>query len=112
MLSGQKSNLIVLSINILRYLILLMSKKTNFDRILNDPFLGVILGAISCKGYRILNLSPQYIHNYRVHHYQVGLGLLLWGIIQNKQFWIAFGSILLIDDIDDLINDLNNENRY
>ena len=69
---------------------------------------GMFLAPITIQLYNLLtNQSSFYINNSRIHHYQLGLGMLLWGIIQNKPFWISFGSILIIDDIDDMIKDLN-----
>jgi len=85
-----------------------MFTEKNIERILNNPFLGSIFATITCKGYSMLpNPSPQYLLNYRIHHYQIGLGLLLLGIIKNKPFLITFGSVLVLDDKEDLIKDFN-----
>jgi len=76
----------------------------------NYPFEAVFIDEITrqVKGYSMLpNPSPQYLLNYRIHHYQIGLGLLLLGIIKNKPFLITFGSVLVLDDKEDLIKDFN-----
>lgn len=75
----------------------------------NTEFLaGLTVTAIICLGWRMqANPPPIYITNFRLHHYQVGLGFLLLGITKKMPFWLASGSMLIIDDLDDMIKDIN-----
>lgn len=68
---------------------------------------GIILATIGCKGYKIYINRPIYIENHRVHHYQVGLVLLLWAISKKNLFFLGLGCGLVLDDRRDLFVDLN-----
>lgn len=82
--------------------------KSNVERILDNPLIGFIFAPISIKMYNIItNQSPFTIHNYRFHHYQLGVVVLLWAILKKKPFFIGWGSGLIIDDLIDLLKDLN-----
>jgi hypothetical protein len=83
-----------------------MNTKINLDEILNDPIMGIIFAAINIKVYNILtNQSPFHLNNYRIHHYQIGLMLLILTILKKNPFVIGYGSWLILHDMDDLIKD-------
>ena len=63
---------------------------------------------IVCLGWRMQTNPPQiYINKLRIHHYQLGISLLLLGIITKKPFLSGGGSMLILDHIDDFIQDYN-----
>lgn len=69
---------------------------------------GIILALICCIIWKLKNKHTKvYIDNYRLHHFQIGIGLLLAGIISKEDFLSGFGSILIIDDLDDFIAAIN-----
>lgn len=70
---------------------------------------GIIFVPLSVKVYNLLsNESPFYINNHRVHHYQLGLVILLLAILAKNPFFIGVGSGLILDDKEDFIKDFNN----
>jgi hypothetical protein len=67
---------------------------------------GWIEGIGCCFCYKVMIDQPISPFNIRLHHYQIGIGILLYAIHKKSSYWIGFGLGLLVDDIKDLIYDV------
>lgn len=69
----------------------------------------ILLGFIHAKGgcllYKMLIDKIFFLSDTRIHHYHLGLGIILYGIAEDSSYWIGFGLGLFFDDIKDFIDD-------
>jgi hypothetical protein len=69
---------------------------------------GFIIAPLVVKLYNILTNEAQFnINSHRIHHYHLGLALVLLAVLKKDDFLLGFGSGLFLDDKKDLVKDLN-----
>ena len=64
--------------------------------------LGFLCAIGICRIYKMKIDEPVFISNLRIHHYEIGLGCMYFGLTSESSFWVGFGLGLLIDDVQDL----------